>query len=259
MYWLVLLFALTSCSSEREPHVTGEYIVRYHDEYFFQETPPKLKEQQPYPWQKGSTAAKAITKEYFRCKGSPQNPPNIIMKDGKEYTRYYDCSGSDRHSLPLRDDKEFIYPILLELLSYVQTQTGKTVVVTSGHRCPSHQAYLDPSPKASNSKHQIGAEVDFYVQGLEDAPQKVVQLISDYYKNDVKEYKTFQHFDKATDVSTPPLLNKEIFIKIYKRHEGRNFDNRHPYPYISIQVRFDRQKDEKVLFSPDHAKKLLRK
>ena len=31
---------------------------------------------------------------------------------------------------------------------------------------------------------------------------------------------------------TIPWFNKEIFIKLYRKSEGRDGDNRHPYPYL---------------------------
>lgn len=233
--------------------------MRLDDEHTLSEVPVHKQPQPPYPWQPQGGEAHTITKEYFRCKGSPLNPPNIITKDGKEVNRFYDCSGKDKHSLPLRDGKEFIYPILIDLLNHVQKASGKKVLITSGHRCIAHQAFIDPTPKGSSSKHQTGAEVAFYVQGLEEQPLKVIELIMDYYKEDAKEYKSFVRYEKASDVATAPWMNKEVFIKLFKRGEGRNFDNRHPYPYISIQVRFDREKNEKVVFSPDLAQGLLRK
>jgi len=256
MYLLLLLLLLTACQQEAP---RGEYIVRLENEHGLIPVAQEPIAPTPYPWQPQGGESRPITKEYFRCKGSPINPPNIIMKDGKEYTRYYDCQGLEKHSLPLRDGKEFVYPVLITLLNHVQKATEKNVVVTSGHRCIAHQAFIDPTPKGSSSKHLIGAEVDFFVQGLEEQPMRVIQLLMDYYKEDEKEYKTFQRFEKTSDVSTPPWLNKEIFIKLYKRTEGRNFDNRHPYPYITIQVRFDREKNERVSFSPDQAHSLLRK
>jgi hypothetical protein len=44
-----------------------------------------------------------------------------------------------------------------------------------------------------------------------------------------------------------------VFVKIYRENEGRNFDNQHAYPYISIQVRYDREKKQRVLYSWDLA------
>jgi hypothetical protein len=69
------------------------------------------------------------------------------------------------------------------------------------------------------------------------------------YKRD-KQYQEFERLDKrGLDISTPPWFNKEILIKLYKKEEGRDFDNRHPYPYISVQVRFDCEHNEKVVSS----------
>ena len=66
--------------------------------------------------------------------------------------------------------------------------------------------------------------------------------------------------NQDTGILTAPWYNKEIFIKLYKKKEGRNFDNRHPYPYISIQVRFDTELNERVIYSWDKAyKNYLRK
>jgi len=95
----------------------------------------------------------------------------------------------------------------------------------------------------------IGAEVDFYVQGMESRPEEVINVIKAYYK----EQPLYQEFDRLNrgewNVSTPPWYNREILIKLYTRAEGRDFDNRHPYPYISIQVRNDRETKEKVISS----------
>ena len=44
-----------------------------------------------------------------------------------------------------------------------------------------------------------------------------------------------------------PWQNKEILIKLYQKDEGRDLDNRHPHPYISIQVRYDRDRGEPVV------------
>ena len=73
------------------------------------------------------------------------------------------------------------------------------------------------------------------------------------------DLKTFQRFSKKTNIATPPWYNKEIFIKLFKSNEGRDYDNRHPFPYIAVQVRYDREKNERVVFSPEQAQKLLRK
>ena len=147
-----------------------------------------------------------------------------------------------------------VYPVLIDLLNHVQKRTGKRVIITSGHRCPAHNTYVDPSKENGFSKHQIGAEVDFYVQDMEKRPMEVIQIIMDYYKTHPqykgqKDYEEFLRYDKPdVRITTKPWFNKEIFIKYQSSSEGRNGDNRHPYPYISLQVRYDRDAKERVVY-----------
>ena len=220
---------------------------------------PKLCEQTPYPWQEScASRLHPITKEYFRCKGSAHHMPRIVMDASKERIRFYDCSGGHTHSLPLREGKEYVYPILIELVNEVQRKTNMPIIITSGHRCPAHQAYIDSSPKGFGSKHLIAAEVRFYVQELIEHPENIIQILMNYYQtHEQKEYQSFKRFEKESDVTTPPWYNKEVFIKLYRAHEGRDFDNRHPYPYICIQVRFDREKNEAVRITHETANRLL--
>jgi hypothetical protein len=258
LIFISLFFGSCSSSDDKKHHqITqkAEYIYRVHNEHHFPLESLKLQKQKPYPWENGINGNyPLVTKEYFRCKGSSLNPPRHYQ-DKTSAQIFYDCGGSEKHSLVLRDREEFIYPILIDLLNYLQTKTGKRVVITCGHRCPDHNTYSDPSPSNQYSKHMIGAEVSFYVQGMEENPETVVELIQDYYqihteyaeKKDYLEFKTYEKDD--TNVSTLPIYNKEIFVKLFKKKEGRNFDNRHPYPYISIQVRYDKEKNERVVYS----------
>jgi len=138
-------------------------------------------------------------------------------------------------------------------LNYIQKKSGHRVIITCGHRCPPHNAYADSSKENQTSKHQIGAEVDFYVQGMEERPQEIAGLIMQYfqetgpYKNE-KESREFKRFE-TTDLVVQPWMNKEVFIKLLQKHEGRDWDNRHPHPYLSIQVRYDRDSKERVVYS----------
>ena len=225
------------------------------------------KEQLPaYPWgsnPKGKISP--ITKEYFRCKGSLLNPPIPIVRDGKVVENLFDCHGAESHSLPIRHDQEFIYPILIELLNEIQAATGKPVIITSGHCCPTHNQYIDQGQKAQASKHQIGAEVSFYVAELERNPEMVLNAIFAFYKSNPRyapegtAYTQFDRYDKEVDVTTKPWINKEILIKLYLPHEGRNGDNRHPFPYFSMQVRFDRDTNMRVAYAPADAQHFQRK
>lgn len=255
---LLLLIVLCGCSSVEEgeynslkdQNLKGEYIYRSKEVKNFTITPLNRRVRSKYPWENNLVGEHPkITKEFFRCKGQILNPPRIVTEGGGEPIRIADCGGIEKHSLYLRDGKEFIYPILIDLLNYVQAKTGKRVVITSGYRCPEHNNYVDPAISNQASKHMVGAEVDFYVQGLENRPDSIVKLLMEYYKGQ-KDLETFQRYDKQDcNVSTPPWMNKEIFIKVFHSSEGRNFDNRHPYPYISLQVRFDRDRKEKVVYN----------
>ena len=96
----------------------------------------------------------------------------------------------------MKGDKEFVYPILIDLLNEVQAKTRGKVVITCGHRCPVHNAYADNSSYNQNSKHMIGAEVDFYVQGLESPPEEVFELLMSHYKENPRyqEEKAYSEF-----------------------------------------------------------------
>lgn len=263
---LLTITLFFSCSSSdeqdsffRQNNPKGEYIYRKHNESLVTIPPQEKNPAKTYPWNKDQSGNfPKITKEFFRCKGCNLNPFHTAQLKG-ETIRHYDCNGSERHSLPLREGKEFIYPILIELVNYVQETTGKHVVITCGHRCPEHNTYADPSFANQYSKHMIGAEVSFYVQGLEQHPEQIVKILQNYYMIDPrykgnKEYEEFKRYEKSdTNVSTQPWYNKEIFIKLFEKKEGRNFDNRHPYPYLSIQVRHDRDTNEKVIYTWDQA------
>lgn len=255
---------LGGCSNQSDSvslthnQIEGEYIYRRHDESFVQLEQMTSLKRVPYPWEEEERAFPKITKDFFRCKGCSLNPVHLIEK-GKEPIRYYDCGGHLKHSLPLRNEKEFIYPILIDLLNYIQGKTNHQVIITSGHCCPDHNLYLDPSPANQASKHMIGAEVDFYVFGMQEEPEKIVDLIKNYYQETAKyrgqkEYQEFKRFDKGNlPYTTLPWFNKEIFVKILKKGEGRDLDNNHSYPYVSIQVRHDWDLNQTVQYSWDKA------
>lgn len=273
-FLLILTLQLVSCStshdsddpSSRSNNQKGEYIYRKHNEVFFNVPPPERTLQKPHSWQYASqNNLPEVTKEFFICKGNILNPPHNV-KQNNNTENIYDCAGCQTHTLPIRNGKEFIYPILIELLNFIQDTTKKRIVITSGHRCPAHNTYVDMAVSNQYSKHTIGAEVDFYVEGMETEPNKIVDIIQQYYTTNPqyqgkKEYEIFTRYDKGdANVSIMPWFNKEVFVKIYSKTEGRNFDNNHPHPYIAIQVRHDRDLNEKshILMGKSY-QKLLQK
>jgi len=189
-----------------------------------------------------------ITKEFFRCHGSSLNPVRVKKREGKESLFFRDCSGN--HSLPIVDGEEFIYPILLTLLNFLQEELGERLIITTGHRCPAHNSYCDYTSYNYGSKHMIGAEVDFYIDNMD--PFKVVSCLEKFYGA------PFSRYAKGNlNVRTEPWYNDEVFVKLYLPDEGRDEDNRHSHPYLSIQVRFDRAKKEPVRFDQKRSEHLL--
>lgn len=262
-FFIFLSFIFIACSSndtedqKKQCHKIETITRSDKDEFYPFETPQK-NTLALYPFEEKSLDYYKITKEFFRCKGQPLNPERVDSSNKDIIKVYLDCESSAKHGLPLINGGENVYPILVDILNYIQRQTKKRVVITCGHRCPKHNSYADISNSAKNSKHMIGAEVDFYVQGLENSPQKIIDLIFDYYKTEPKyriddTYTNFLSYKNPTDVSTPPWYNKEIFIKLNESTENRDFNNRHPYPYITIQVIFDRATKQKVNYSWEKA------
>ncbi|MDE3047385.1 MAG: hypothetical protein KGI83_03445 [Verrucomicrobiota bacterium] len=253
----IFLLLLFSCSrmeqSEREKtrrqNCHGEPIYRNQGEQFFVLSPLQPTPRAPYPWE-SETHLPKITKDFFRCKGSPLNPGVVDVSDPEHPLTLSDCS---KHGLPILRGKETVYPILIDLLNFVQKKTGKRVIITCGHRCPVHNTYADPCKENRVSKHQIGAEVDFYVQGMEERPQEIVGVIMQYfqesplYRKD-REAQEFRRL-RTSEQSTEPWVNREIVIKLFQKEEGRDGDNRHPHPYISIQVQYDRDERAKVTYN----------
>lgn len=228
---------------QRQVNLVVEPLQRKEGDAFFEIQEPQLADRKEvYPWQqKYIGKLPRITKEFFRCKGSPLSPPLRVESESKEITYQIDCGGMERHSLPVRQGEEFIYPILIELLNAVQQKTGKRVIITSGHRCPTHNMYVEPTKKNRVSKHLMGAEVDFYVEGMEYDPLSVVAAIEEFYQEDTQ----FQSLKQEGNV----WRNKEIVITCHKATERRNGDNQHSYPYLTIELKYDRHGRKPVHFS----------
>lgn len=233
------------------------------EDYILPQEVKKITEEPSFPWHiLSSESLQPITKEFFRCKGSSLHPPHIIFENGKEKDRIWDCGGCDRHGLPVRNGEEFVYPVLIELLNFLQSSLQRQVIITSGHRCPGHEQYCTQGTSAS-TKHLIGAAVSFFISGAETQPELVIEAIMRYYRthpiySQDKSFCTFTR-SRSNDCLLEAWVNKELFIKLYSPHEGRNLDNRHPFAYFDIQLRFDRTKNCPLTFTWQEAQNYLRK
>lgn len=260
--YLLILFLCTflACSSAedterkllRKGNQVGSGVFRASDEKVLSSPKLTYSPSPTYAWKRNTDSKfQVITKEHFRCKGSSLNNAYLI-DDSSGERLLSDCKGGNRHSLPLHNEQEFIYPILITLLNEIQNKTGKKLVILSGHRCPTHNEYIDYSKYNLNSKHTIGAEVAFFVEGLENSPEALVNILMEHYKEDTegKEYTNFDRYLKSdTNVSTQPWYNKEIFIKLHKNNEGHNKEIFKTHPFISVQVRYDREKKQRVNYT----------
>ena len=249
----VLVQGCRSSPPQKRAVVKKEQLYRSDSKEAFVISPSVKTPRLPYPWQQQfPNKFPKITKEFFRCKGDFSHPAKVVeTKNGLQH--YLDCAGTDQHSLPIRDGKEFVYPILIDLLNYLQQVSRQRLFITCGHCCPTHNTYLNPAATNQTSKHLLAAEVDFYMENLEQQPEKIVKWIQDYYQQNPKyqnlsEFLTFKRFENMdkTNVKIAPWYNKEIFIKLFQAKEGRDDDNCHHYPYISIQVRYDWELQETV-------------
>lgn len=226
----------------------GEYVYRHSNEHLFPIELPKHREREKYPWESDFVGGhRKISKEFFHCRGSSDHPALVNPRDSTKGV-HFDCGGKQKHGLPLRDGREYIYPVMIDLLNFIQEKTQKKVLITCGYRCPVHNAYADPSPSAQQSKHMMGAEVDFFVEGMENSIEEVLKYIFAYFRETpaYRGQSEYLQFQKSSDGKS--WSNKEIAVRAYRANEGRDYDNRHPYSYISIQVRFDRDRGEKVVF-----------
>jgi len=97
----------------------------------------------------------------------------------------------------------------------------------------------------------IGAEVDFYIEDVD--PLLIIETLQKFYN------KPFLRYTKGDlNVKTEAWYNDELFIKLYLPGEGRDRDNQHSFPYIGIQVRFDKERKQKVRFDPKLSENYLR-
>ena len=85
-----------------------------------------------------------------------------------------------------------VSPELITVLEHVREQFGVPVIVTSGHRCPTHNSKVGG---ARNSQHLNGTAADIKVTGV--APADVAAWLEENYPNryGVGRYVTFTHID----------------------------------------------------------------
>ncbi|MCZ6645829.1 MAG: D-Ala-D-Ala carboxypeptidase family metallohydrolase [SAR324 cluster bacterium] len=147
----------------------------------------------------------------------------LAHQDGRKI--YRDCPRGARPTHPLA-------PKLKALVEKLRCALGDRVVITSGFRSRRHNLYSwayvqartpRANPVSRNSRHMVGKAVDFFVRG--------------YAYGDLKRLET--KLQQWAGRLPAPLRgsSKAIWTHVYRKGEGRDPDNLHPYPYLHLQLR----------------------
>jgi len=244
----VLAFCLVGCSgleqSEQEQirkvNAKVDPITRFSDEHFYEISFPQKKTEKRAGLKESSSSIKKIDKEQFRCRGSLSNKP-IVSLDGKTLN---DCEGAYKHSLPIRAEKEFVYPALIEVLSFIQNRLSKKVVILSGHRCIDHLRYIKQDYTPVSFKSLIGAEVRFYVEGAENEHDSIVSAIFSYYDLFFPKDKQMVSFISSSENKVHE--NKELTVRLIEPNDPEIEEHALSFPYYQIELKFDRELNKKI-------------
>ena len=124
IYFLLSCLCLLGCRNQShtsKKKFNAEYLYLLESDPLPAPFPPLPQGREPYPWEsKYIGKYPRITKDYFRCRGNLLHPMITRKKEGREPEHFRDCGGGEKHGLPIKEGKEFIYPKLLELLNYLQ-------------------------------------------------------------------------------------------------------------------------------------------
>jgi hypothetical protein len=200
------------------------------------------------PWVRYETGPQGywhtLTRDHFRCKGKAAHGP-IALSDG---SYLFDCWGYD-HGLPWIEDREFVEPLLIDLLNGLQRELKSSVVILSGHRCPIHHRYLTQGQGSSTDKHLIAAAVDFRLQGYENTPAESVQAIQ-------KIFRSLSEDPKAKLVTTPEGW-ENYFCDLKWHPAGTAVSLDHPPEYGYFELILSHRLDMKTIkFIPKESYRL---
>lgn len=237
MHFLLLFFLFVSCSKAEKRQ--EEQLKKFHQKMGYI-TRLKGQRQFIFPAIKKSAAPKyhflrvsdtglpLITKEYFRCKGSCSSGVRYLNSE-----IIFDCDGIKSHSLPIKEGKEFIYPILIQTLNVLQERLNKRITILEAHRCPKHNRFVDASYKNSFSKHQIGAKVTFYFEDV--SCNTVLDILFQFFEG--KKQKLFAR--------KSGWANKYINVCLHKDVN----ENEQIGEYLSLEVLFDSQTQKRIEYT----------
>ena len=89
-------------------------------------------------------------------------------------------------------------PVLLQKLDDLRVMLGRPIYVTSGYRCPYHNANVGG---VSNSQHVLGKAADIYSPGI--SPSYLADLAVKIGFDGIGRYSSFVHVDCRDDGNSP--------------------------------------------------------
>lgn len=246
---LLSLFLLVSCGSfeksekkklmQKEKRVCA--VVLQGGEKQLDLGPSQSFEVAGYPWERYGFLLLPISKEHFRCKGSSLSPPKTFLSYSGQLQTVQDCGGD--HSLPLKNDQEYIDPMLIDLLNALQDKLGAKVIVLIGHVCPVHAIYDNPMAPHKDFKYQLGAKVAFYVEGNES--QTVLKALADIYlqkdPNAVIKENSEEGWSSSMVMARSMKQEQEI------------------YQAVTIEMKLDSQTKQSIYYDAKKAKALQKR
>ena len=81
-------------------------------------------------------------------------------------------------------------PMLRDKLDELRGLVGKPIYISSGYRCPEHNAYVGGVP---NSYHTKGIAADIYVKDM--MPKELARIAGEVGFDGIGLYKSFVHVD----------------------------------------------------------------
>ena len=195
-----------------------------------------------YPWDPMLSNTPRINKYHFCCRGSIEHP---VYQTDKGW--FSDCAGGQVHSLPLREDEEWISPVLIVLLNDLQDYFQTTAQVQCGHCCPIHYRYRIEKGERAVRRHMIGAAVDFTLKhkSVDDVIPYLIERVNLYSSHPLSS------IDPAYAQAPSAWKNKH-----FKIHTLDNY-SQEKSKAIRIEVFHDPILDENIRFQWDATEQLF--
>lgn len=187
-----------------------------------------------YFWREHSSSV-SITQDHFRCMGSVINPPRVVRNRQGQLMTLLDCGGAKEHSLPLKDQQEYINPMILELCVDLCEKTDSQIDILAGHLCQAHARYLDYFESDKAWKHAMGEAVQFCVRGFELRGRELIDLLAKLHQAQLQACHAAKKQIHVTEEGFYSAYLKVTFCPKPWWEKPRDFDKE----WVGIEVKAD--------------------